>query len=41
MGWRRQTHRLRGMPAWIVNLAHNAAVPRVIEAVRRRALAAD
>jgi hypothetical protein len=29
------------LPAWIVNLANNAAVPRVIEAVRQRALAAD
>jgi ribosome-associated toxin RatA of RatAB toxin-antitoxin module len=29
------------LPAWIVNLANNAAVPKVIEAVRQRALAAD
>jgi hypothetical protein len=29
------------LPAWVVNLANRAGVPRVIEAVRRRALAAE
>lgn len=29
------------LPAWVVNLANRAAVPRVIEAVRQRAVAAE